>query len=702
MAPGIPSKRILSPVIFSALLFLTSSSVTAPSSDDHRTVEGHAEDGKVWGREGETPAWLEKHVAVDSNHKDQDQEQPQHRHESTGWRGGQDAVSSSSLTSPSSTSSPSSPSSLVCDVGGTSSYRYGQAAEAQVVGELCAVGEDTDAAIYAKEQVVVVESINKQVLEMLEDRPEVERVNFAAASDGAKVLASNVGAKRVGALLDDDSDTFMRNDCKDDDKWVVIELSQVAKVSLIELSQFELYSSRVNEFAVYGMHSHPRTLSGANTNGWHFLGKFQAAKKKGKQAFSIVDADGVEPDRWVRYLLIRFLSHHGAESVCAINEIGVFGVSAAEELEAQLAMAEDEEVEVEVEDGIAAGRAGMELDFVLDVGKRRDDGGDLGVGNGSGEGAGGMRGTGDVIGKQEGRGMDSADSNTTAGQLGEGGTRSSVEDTSVVRVDTEDTAAFNSSLHGRDRPPEALDSAGASALPLTCGAQGAAVLDEQLGGGEVCRTNVDAVSRSSAVDSGATPEPPGAPPTRSATSRDVGSPPAPNPSGPTSSSSPPSSSSPSSSSSSSSSSGLPDAQIPPQSKKGSNVYDTLVQELRGTKAQQKAIAKSFDNLARNFQALSDDLAVLTADSGLDAIRKMQERVATLEGRLVHVGKAASAHSSAAVGMLAAALGSIALQYLESNVEVQAHAKQKRVLPQMVRGLVVMNVAVAAALYLRYT
>ena len=132
------------------------------------------------------------------------------------------------------------------------------------------------------------------------------------------------------------------------------------------------------------------------------------------------------------------------------------------------------------------------------------------------------------------------------------------------------------------------------------------------------------------------------------------------------------------------------------------MYDTLVQELRGTKAQQKAIAKSFDNLARNFQALSDDMAVLTADSGLDAIRKMQERVATLEGRLVHVGKAASAHASAAVGMLAAALGSIALQYLESNVEVQSHAKQKRVLPQMVRGLVVMNVAVAAALYLRYT
>ena len=75
---------------------------------------------------------------------------------------------------------------------------------------------------------------------------------------GAKALASNPGAKKVSAILDDDSDTFMRNECRDD-KWVVVELSQVAKISRIELAQHELYSSRIKDFEVRGRQSHPRT-----------------------------------------------------------------------------------------------------------------------------------------------------------------------------------------------------------------------------------------------------------------------------------------------------------------------------------------------------------------------------------------------------------------------------------------------------------
>jgi hypothetical protein len=135
--------------------------------------------------------------------------------------------------------------------------------------------------------------------------------------------------------LDADADTFMRNDCKDD-KWVVIELSQVARVSSVEISQHELYSSRVKEFDVYGMASHPRTLAlessnSIDKNAWSLMGKFEGGKAKGTQSFK------VQSPGWVRYLLIRFLTHHGSESVCAINGLAVYGTSAAEELEAQLA-----------------------------------------------------------------------------------------------------------------------------------------------------------------------------------------------------------------------------------------------------------------------------------------------------------------------------------------------------------------------------
>jgi hypothetical protein len=71
-----------------------------------------------------------------------------------------------------------------------------------------------------------------------EEQPPVghEERNFALEKDGAKVLAANKEAKKVGALLDDDSDTYLKNECRAD-KWVIVELSELGKVSKIELAQ---------------------------------------------------------------------------------------------------------------------------------------------------------------------------------------------------------------------------------------------------------------------------------------------------------------------------------------------------------------------------------------------------------------------------------------------------------------------------------
>lgn len=48
----------------------------------------------------------------------------------------------------------------------------------------------------------------------------------------------------------------------------------------------------------------------------------------------------IDRPHWVRYLLLRFLSQHGGEAVCALNSVGAFGKSAVEELEDQLAAEE--------------------------------------------------------------------------------------------------------------------------------------------------------------------------------------------------------------------------------------------------------------------------------------------------------------------------------------------------------------------------
>ncbi len=68
-----------------------------------------------------------------------------------------------------------------------------------------------------------------------EEAEDEERQNFAAAKDGAKIVAANKEAKKAASLLDDDGDTFVKNECKAD-KWVVLELSQMVKVDTLKVS----------------------------------------------------------------------------------------------------------------------------------------------------------------------------------------------------------------------------------------------------------------------------------------------------------------------------------------------------------------------------------------------------------------------------------------------------------------------------------
>ena len=96
---------------------------------------------------------------------------------------------------------------------------------------------------------------------------------------------------------------------------------------MIELSNKEMYSSRVRDFSVKGRQSHPKrdgqggadyTL-GFNSSSWHLIGTFTAANVKGVQSFQ-----SLAPNRLrVRYLLVQFLTHYGTEEVCALNQFKV-------------------------------------------------------------------------------------------------------------------------------------------------------------------------------------------------------------------------------------------------------------------------------------------------------------------------------------------------------------------------------------------
>jgi hypothetical protein len=97
-------------------------------------------------------------------------------------------------------------------------------------------------------------------------------------------------------------------------------------VDEIELSNKEMYSSRVRDFSVKGRQSHPKrdgqggdyTL-GLNSSAWQLIGTFTAANVKGAQTFLSPAAGRLR----VRYLLVQFLTHYGTEEVCALNQFKV-------------------------------------------------------------------------------------------------------------------------------------------------------------------------------------------------------------------------------------------------------------------------------------------------------------------------------------------------------------------------------------------
>lgn len=78
----------------------------------------------------------------------------------------------------------------------------------------------------AQQQHEVEEQQQRQQQDDETDSIEEDRHNFALSKDGAKIVACNKEAKKCSAILDTDSDTFMKNDCKAD-KWLIMELSQV-------------------------------------------------------------------------------------------------------------------------------------------------------------------------------------------------------------------------------------------------------------------------------------------------------------------------------------------------------------------------------------------------------------------------------------------------------------------------------------------
>uniref|UniRef100_A0A061RQ98 Sun domain-containing protein 2 n=2 Tax=Tetraselmis sp. GSL018 TaxID=582737 RepID=A0A061RQ98_9CHLO len=142
---------------------------------------------------------------------------------------------------------------------------------------------------------------------------------------GAKVVVANPEATRVGEVLKDDPDTYLKSECKSKDgQWLIIELAQVIKVEAITLSVTEMYSARLKTVQVLG---HDGRLFGdaaeiaasRNSTDWRAVAVLSAENRRGLHVFMIPRR------RWAKYLQFRFVEHYGNQKVCAINSIEIFG-----------------------------------------------------------------------------------------------------------------------------------------------------------------------------------------------------------------------------------------------------------------------------------------------------------------------------------------------------------------------------------------
>ncbi|KAJ7949648.1 Galactose-binding domain-like protein [Quillaja saponaria] len=122
--------------------------------------------------------------------------------------------------------------------------------------------------------------------------------NYASASKGAKVLASNKEAKGASNILSRDQDKYLRSPCSAEEKFVIIELSEETLVDTIEIANFEHYSSNLRDFELLGSLVYP-------TDTWVSLGNFTAANVKHAQRFVLQEPKWIVPSYLGKALMTR-------------------------------------------------------------------------------------------------------------------------------------------------------------------------------------------------------------------------------------------------------------------------------------------------------------------------------------------------------------------------------------------------------------
>lgn len=160
-----------------------------------------------------------------------------------------------------------------------------------------------------------------------------ERFSYSSFDGGATVLKTSHGAKNAKAILVENKDSYMLFTCSQENKFVIVELSEDILVDTVVLANFEFFSSMIRSFRISVSDKYPVKMEK-----WKDVGTFQARNSRDIQAFLIEN-----PKIWAKYIRIEFLSHYGNEYYCPVSLLRVHGTRMLDSWKEAEAGADDDE-----------------------------------------------------------------------------------------------------------------------------------------------------------------------------------------------------------------------------------------------------------------------------------------------------------------------------------------------------------------------
>lgn len=152
-----------------------------------------------------------------------------------------------------------------------------------------------------------------------------ERFNYASFDCAATVHKTNREVKGSSAILVENKDSYMLNECRAENKFVIVELCDDILVDTVVLANYEFFSSMFKTFRVSVSDRYP-----VKASGWKELGVFEGKNSREIQAFLVENSQ-----IWARYVKIDFLTHYGNEFYCPISLLRIHGTTMLEEFRAQ-------------------------------------------------------------------------------------------------------------------------------------------------------------------------------------------------------------------------------------------------------------------------------------------------------------------------------------------------------------------------------